>query len=277
MNKTKNVQEIITVLANAAEQTPELEPFYRFHRKLLQAQSDTAQDIQGSLGLKDKDALVARQREGQPLLSFAQLPIEEDDFAQLALNIAHNLVEYKTELSEELEGLAQVDWLALAKTRFAQEMAAQVAAEATTSEDMGLAEATASLALQPYLQWAAAQLGSHVEQENWKRGYCPICGAVPHFAYLDDDAGARYLVCSRCAFEWLYDRVGCPFCGNKDHEQLRYYPAGDKKEYRLYVCDACQRYLKAIDLRQARKKVLLAAEPILTVPLDLAAKEQGYR
>jgi FdhE protein len=67
----------------------------------------------------------------------------------------------------------------------------------------------------------------------------------------------------------------CPFCGNADHDQLAYFPSKDGV-YRLYVCKACRRYLKTIDLRQAEGRVL-AVEPILTVSMDLSAREEGYR
>ena len=66
----------------------------------------------------------------------------------------------------------------------------------------------------------------------------------------------------------------CPFCGNAEHSKLAYYPSQDGV-YRLYICKACHRYLKTIDLRQAEGHVL-AVEPILTVGMDLSARDEGY-
>jgi FdhE protein len=95
-------------------------------------------------------------------------------------------------------------------------------------------------------------------------------------AALEKDNGRRRLLCSRCDSEWTFRRLGCPFCPNEDPAQLGYYP-GDDNIYRLNVCERCRRYLKTIDLREAAGERCLPAERILTVGMDLAAKEAGYR
>ena len=56
---------------------------------------------------------------------------------------------------------------------------------------------------------------------------------------------------------------------------MPYYPSEDGL-YRLYVCEACQHYLKTVDLRQARRAILPEVERILTAPLDVAAQQRGY-
>ena len=77
-------------------------------------------------------------------------------------------------------------------------------------------------------------------------------------------------------FEWSFRRVGCPFCDNSDHKTLAYYPAADSP-HRLYVCEKCNRYLKVVDLRQASMDTALPAQRVLTVGLDIAAREKGYQ
>ena len=54
------------------------------------------------------------------------------------------------------------------------------------------------------------------------------------------------------------------------------YFTDDEGLYRLYVCEQCKRYLKAIDLRQAQAEVLLPLERYYTLDLDAQAQEQGY-
>ena len=132
------------------------------------------------------------------------------------------------------------------------------------------------LALKPYLEWAAEQVLPYVDQQCWRRGCCPVCGGAPDFAMLDAEVGTRYLLCSRCNSQWLYHRLGCPFCETTDHTKLLYYPSEDGV-YRLYVCRACRRYLKTIDLRQVGRVVLLPVERVTTVAMDAAAQEKGYR
>ena len=85
----------------------------------------------------------------------------------------------------------------------------------------------------------------------------------------------RDSLCSRCDAEWLFQRLECPSCGSQDQKTLAYY-TDDKGLYRLYVCDKCKRYLKAIDLRQAETEVLLPIERLLSFELDMQAQQQGY-
>ena len=58
-------------------------------------------------------------------------------------------------------------------------------------------------------------------------------------------------MCSKCAAEWLFQRLECPYCGTQDQNTLAYF-TDDKGLYRLYICEHCRHYLKAIDLRQTR-------------------------
>ena len=132
------------------------------------------------------------------------------------------------------------------------------------------------MALKPYLEWGAARVLPYVELEFWKRGCCPTCGGSPGFAFLGEESGMRYLLCSRCSSQWPYRRVGCPFCATRDHTKLSYYLSEDE-EYRLYVCKACRRYLKLLDLRKAGRELVLPVEQISTMGMDVAARQEGYR
>ena len=114
-----------------------------------------------------------------------------------------------------------------------------------------------------------------IPQEFWRRGYCPLCGGRPDFAYLDKERGSRWLLCSRCDAEWLFQRLECPYCGTLDQNALSYL-TDDKGLYRLYVCDKCRHYMKAIDLRHTVEEVLLPLERFLTTDMDIQAQEEGY-
>jgi FdhE protein len=83
-------------------------------------------------------------------------------------------------------------------------------------------------------------------------------------------------VCSRCSATWLYQRLQCPFCQNQDHSTLGYFPSADGGPYRLYVCDCCNGYLKAVDLRRTQGDFVPAVERCLTALLDRQAQEAGY-
>jgi FdhE protein len=259
-------RQVMEALEEARAQNPELADFYELHQKVFRLQHEAKAQIAGTLEMLDREVLRARVLQGLPQLSFAQLPLQAGGFTRLASEIAQILTQYDPELAAGTDGLEEVDWLSLAGRRFEQGMASEI----------DLVKTAVDLALQPYLEWAAEQVMPHVEQASWKRGYCPVCSGAPDFATLVEETGARYLSCSRCRSQWLYRRLGCPFCHNTDHTRLLYY-ASEDEVYRLYVCQACKHYLKAIDLRKATHRVVLAVEPLLTVAMDLAAQEQGYK
>ena len=131
-------------------------------------------------------------------------------------------------------------------------------------------------ALKPFLATHAEVLLSAIEQGKWRRGYCPICGSKPSFAFLSkEQEGARWLLCPRCDAQWLFQRLECPFCGSRDQKKLSY-RSDDVGVYRLYLCEECKGYLKCIDLRLVEDDVVLQLEWIATLDLDRQACESGY-
>lgn len=142
--------------------------------------------------------------------------------------------------------------------------------------DQSLFQFVLNHTLHPFLRRYALAVTPLVEKKTWSRPYCPVCGGQPDLAALAKPHGARRLLCSRCDFEWPFRRTSCPFCGNEDPEQYLYVPSEDGI-YRLYLCDRCGHYLKTIDLREVIKERLLPVERVLTLPMDLAARQEGYR
>ena len=94
-------------------------------------------------------------------------------------------------------------------------------------------------------------------------------------AVLKPEYGARWLLCSRCDTEWSFQRLECPYCGTKEQSALSFF-TDEEGPYRLYVCDQCKCYLKAIDLRKAKDDIPLPLERLYTIDLDRQAKEYGY-
>jgi FdhE protein len=130
-------------------------------------------------------------------------------------------------------------------------------------------------AIKPFLASYASALTDSIEQKQWRRGYCPVCGGNPGFSFLERENGARWLLCSRCDTEWLFQRLKCPYCNNTDQQKLSYYTS-DEGLYRLYVCDSCKHYLKTIDLRNAKPDTLIPLERLLTLEIDVQARDYGY-
>ena len=269
------MQTTSEALAEAAQQEPDLASYYDLHRTLLELQEEAKREITATLEMADENALRERLLHGQPLISFDQLPIKVKRFAELAREIAQAFVDYDVDIADRVLPTEE-EWIVLTREQFEAGQALQEQEQTEGQQpDMTLAQMAAAQALRPYLQWAAEHALPHVDQDYWKWGYCPICGGAPDMATLDENAGARHLVCSRCNSQWLYRRVGCPFCGITDHTKVVYYPSEDMV-YRLYVCHGCQRYLKTIDLREAKHVILLPAERVTTVAMDAAAQQEGY-
>lgn len=130
--------------------------------------------------------------------------------------------------------------------------------------------------LRPIMNIQQKALQPVVDQELWRRGACPVCGGLPDMALLDRGQGERWLVCSRCDGRWRFQRTECPYCSCVDQSRLSYFT--DKKgEFRLYVCEECHSYLKAVDLRNYHGRTSLNGLREQTRELGWQANQKGYR
>jgi FdhE protein len=102
------------------------------------------------------------------------------------------------------------------------------------------------------LAWAAIRralapvLKNYAElrkEDDWMRGYCPVCGALPPLAHLVPDV-PRMLACCYCRTAWQFRRMGCPFCENDDQSQLSVFTIEQEPLFRLDTCRECNGYLK---------------------------------
>ncbi len=130
--------------------------------------------------------------------------------------------------------------------------------------------------IRPSIEAAVENLRTEVEAEDWLKGYCPICGSLPHLSLLKEEAGKRYLLCSFCGYQWRIERLFCPFCSNKTPESLHYFYAEGEGTYRIDLCDKCHQYIKTIDVRKL-EELDLNLEDLATVHLDILASQRGYK
>ncbi len=124
----------------------------------------------------------------------------------------------------------------------------------------------------------ASRLEASFDQESWRRGYCPACANLPDFAYLKED-GTRWLRCSSCDTQWLFQRIECPYCGNQDQQSLGYILA-DNEGFggcRLYLCEKCECYIGAIDTREASSLTLWTLERLKISRLEKEAETMGFK
>ena len=254
------------------------------YRRILAAQIETKASlgvpptVSGSLPEEAIAPMESELTAGVPLLSFEKQAVEWATVQCLLRNVSAIVLEYLEDAAKEAPGLES-----LASDMNTLEKAAQAWYECSPlcsyAEDKGVSEELLSFVLQttlhPFLASNSEALIGLIDQEAWRRGYCPICGGVPDFAFLTKDLGTRWLLCSRCDAEWLFQRLQCPYCGNQDQNTLAYF-TDDSELYRLYVCEHCHRYIKAIDLRRTGEEILMPLERILTAEIDNQAQETGY-
>ncbi len=252
--------------------------FPEFYQRLFRIQSQAEQRTGILQPTLTEEAARARLEQGLPLISFDELALDwslvQEVFAQVATAFTDHAELFSADPeSLRTSGTEPVLSKEMAKAWFE---GSKLPTEPGVSEaDEQIRQAMVHATMRPYMVNHAQALRGLVEQERWRRGYCPVCGGGPDFAYMEKESGARWLLCSRCDTEWLFQRLACPYCGTQDQKALAYY-TDDEGLYRLYTCDQCHHYLKAIDLRKAGAEVLLPLERLFTLALDAQAQEQGY-
>lgn len=250
--------------------------FFDFYHDLLEIQAE-AEEKAVSPELKlDKDEITNRLDAGQPILSHEDLVFDWEMVNAVFHRIACLFSGYPEILGPVPESLSAAglklphDWV---KAWFKGE---EIPAGLDTDSVHPLLLTTlVQQTLRPFLIGYGQALKGTFNQDTWRRSNCPVCGAKPEFAYLEKEVGARWCLCSACATEWLFKRMQCPYCDNVDGSSLSFLTS-DEGLYRLYLCEQCKSYLKAIDLRKAPQEIVVAVESLITVAMDAQAQEKGY-
>jgi len=253
----------------------------RLYREWLQIQVEALSGIGVAGSSLSADAVRHRLRWGVPLLALEELALDWSQVATVFARVAawangepggsSEEAERVTNIAHDRSLLGQV-----VRTWYQGRPLRPLAAEHGVDHD--LLSSVVGATLRPFLLAHSQALVPQVDQESWRRRYCPICGGRPDFAYLDREKGARWLLCSRCDADWLFQRLECPYCGTREQEALAYFADEQAGQlYRLYVCERCRTYLRAVDLRCTQTEVLLPLERVLTLYIAEQAREQGYR
>lgn len=259
----------------------ELPRSLQLYRELLRIQAEaSSQEVTTRPDLAEGEA-QDRLHKGTPLLSFEEFSPDWDHVQRVFEQVVSWAVKDSEESPGEVESLRNIArdrslFREVVGVWYRGDLVTEVAA--AHGIDADLLSSAISVTLKPFLVAYARMLSAEVDRESWRRNYCPICGGKPDFAYLDRERGARWLLCSRCDAEWVFQRLQCPYCGTQDPDALAYYVGEDESQpYRLYVCERCRTYIKTIDLRRTDSEVLLPLERLVTLEMDRAAQEQGYK
>ncbi len=268
-------KEILERLAQQEKEEGNPPSIMKFYRDLLFLQSETRNCLSSIPPTLNREAARERLQHEVPLLSFDQLAPDWSSLAGVFKKVVAVFAHYPElfgKIPTEIIGTKVDDYFNQQTARTWYEDGKLPRVEGVNE---GLYDTIVQATLRPFLTSHAPALAGLIEQEHWRRGNCPVCGGSPDFAFLDKEHGARWLICSRCDTDWLFQRLECPYCGTRDQNALSFF-TDNEGLYRLYVCERCRRYLKAIDLRQAKSEVLLPLERLLTLDMDLQARGNGY-
>jgi FdhE protein len=267
---------ILKKLKEQKQTCGELPQYLELYRDLLLIQVEVSKTIPEPQPILTPDDIDGKLREGIPVLEWDALPVDWPIYQRLFQKAASTISEYIEPSSERLKntrfGISALQ--EMARAWYEGSSLSPWANTQSIAED--LLSAIVHCAIKPFLMSQAKAIAPFIQQEQWRRRYCPVCGGKPDFAFLDKEVGARWLVCSRCDTEWLFQRLECPYCGTTNQNDLAYF-TDDKGQYRLYTCKSCHAYLKAIDLRHAPAGALMPLERVLTVDMDRQGQEKGLK
>src|SRR5262245_31984524 len=230
--------------------------------------------------------LQSQQAAGRPLVRFGDIPLDWTDFRLTLRQTADILHRF-----EALDADDHAQIVALGRDAGVLQPLVEQWYNATAQPDdpsstrlppgtPASLDQVLALAVRPFLSRCCEALATRQDvaavttQTTPSRGHCPFCGWEPDFAVITASADLR-LICGRCAAQWAFPSLTCPFCSNDDRSRITSFATRDGR-YRVYACDACQRYVKAYDSRHAARPVLVAVDSIAMLPLDAAAIQRGY-
>ena len=270
-------EELLRKLEARGKAEGTLPELLEFYHRLLQIQYSAEQRLDTPKVNLDSEVVSRRLEQGLPILRFAELHLDWAYLKEIFTQVKDLFTEYQQlfKMVPETAGSAQYSpsWLKKAIKAWLEGAGLPIG-DGNDLAEHHLADMLQAT-LKPFLSAYRKALLPSVNQEKWRRVYCPVCGGTPDFALLDKERGSRWLICSRCDAEWLFQRLECPYCGTKDQNALAYF-TDEGGLYRLYVCEQCKHYIKTIDRRLTESEFLLPLERLFTLSMDAQAQEQGY-
>jgi hypothetical protein len=257
----------VAALRRLRAASPDLAPAVDFQLAWLQTERriDARIPLPRTVGA---DAVCAsRLAAGRHVLEFDDLVLDWSDVRRLCGQAA-DLLRRADLLDAEDEGRAQ------ACIRDARALPAELRRwfDREAALEASVAQVW-SFGLRPYLTRAAAALRPRLDLGTWMRPTCPVCGGDPEFASWS--GAERRLLCGRCAALWAFDANRCPHCEHGT-DATRQSFADPSRAYRVEACTGCRRYVKGLDEERAGRQILVAYDPIATLPLDAAAAQLGF-
>ena len=264
------------------EQIKREKPAYRnlldFYEKIFIAKEEFYQSLKALPVVFDEQEVQTKFKAGFPVLDKSAIELDSgalEKFFRTLLQISH---EKNPDTAGKLHSFIKKGNLDVGKTIKAM-WDGEIPSPTGKKEELGdptLLSFLLTESLKPFYEYLAENLRAVIDVTLWGKGYCPICGKTPPIAAIPEGKWSRHLFCVYCGTKWPFPFLMCPFCGNEEEEGVTYLYVENEKQYRLEVCKACQKYLKAVDIERIGTPVPLDVENIATLHLDILAQREGY-
>ncbi|HOD14136.1 MAG TPA: formate dehydrogenase accessory protein FdhE [Spirochaetota bacterium] len=273
-------------ISRAVGEIAKIKPDYRLllglYEKIFIEQERSKKAVHlGDLRIPD-ETLHLKQKEKFPLVETSRFVVDNEAAGALFIALCAILEEAGGEISESVRKLKD----AAGNNRFVPSdlFAAFLGGDDAVLKDIENEYAINGRILafliynsiKPSLNLFSAAMSGYLGEDEWDRGYCPVCGSMPELSIFEEK-GKRSLLCGFCGHKWPSKRLYCPFCENTDHETLRYFEIEDEEEYRVEVCEKCKCFLKTVDINKTSRTTYLPLESISTPYIDLKFQEMGYK
>jgi len=283
---TEILNETPDKIKKTANAIKKLRPAYSkildFYEKIFTAQEKSAAKTEIKPAQLADDIISIKAKEKFPLFCLSEFSVDVNSSRKLFKKICKILIKSENHMSSAAETIfaanenKKIDFNELYNALLHDDDASfgNIASKLKTGRDT-LAFITYN-SIKPSLSIFAESASKYLDKDNpWEKGYCPVCGNSPVISTFESD-GQRFLTCSFCWHKWTVTRLFCPFCENREAGSLHYLFSEDEQEYRIDVCDRCNKYIKNVDTRIISRFVYLPLEQIATLHLDIMAKEKGF-
>lgn len=291
MSDTKKKHDVQAGLLALRKRLPALENIFDAFGPLLSAQEKADEILADWNDFTVPDAYAPRFEQGVPLFAEMSLPDLGDYYREVFKLMAAAVAEGMPAMSEKSAVLLQVaedtmNLNDLAKAIWDEDQEAVFSLAEEWNADEQMLVFAGSLALKSFMVRMESRAADKIENMQWLKGYCPVCGTFPDLAllkksgednaYLKSHGGQRWLHCSGCGHEWRFKRNMCPWCENEDHEKMRYLQAQERANERVYVCESCRHYSVTVDTRELVEEPDPRVAPLGLVYLDIRAQEEEF-
>ena len=188
--------KIINKLTQQEKEEGNLPLLLDFYKKLVIVQAEAQANIGDIEPTIDVDAISLRLNQGQPLVAFEELAIDWPLLKDVFSRVAEVFAQYP-----QLFGDSPKRLTVPAAGRLLTKNAVKAWYEGRTLPPSlreglsgNLVQAILQATLHPFLKKHALALIQYIGDDSWRRNYCPVCGSIPDFSYLETEVAGRAAV-----------------------------------------------------------------------------------